>query len=171
MGKGRVHGLHPRNLVSRDYGLTPFFYIFAAVVMVAAFSCGNTGFYGTVRAMYGLSTEGLAPKFLSHLSKNQAPRNAVFFTMAFMWVVLLTGLTANVTGHLSDIYGKLLSMSGFTGTLAGVGIIASQKRMRVRLKKNGYDPEKVLKAKVPKPMAWVPWFALCSDFGAQKYKV
>ena len=149
--------------VARDYGLTPFFYIFAAVVMVAAFSCGNTGFYGTVRAMYGLSTEGLAPKFLSRLSKNQAPRNAVFFTMAFMWVVLLTGLTANVTGHLSDIYGKLLSMSGFTGTLAWVGIIASQKRMRVRLKRNGYDPEKVLKAKVPKPMAWVPWFALIAQ--------
>ena len=76
--------------VARDYGLTPFFYIFCAVVMVAAFSCGNTGFYGTVRAMYGLSTEGLAPKFLSKLSKNQAPQNAVFFTMAFMWVVLIT---------------------------------------------------------------------------------
>ena len=149
--------------VARDYGLTPFFYIFCAVVMVAAFSCGNTGFYGTVRAMYGLSTEGLAPKFLSHLSKNQAPRNAVIFTMAFMWVVLLTGLTAKVTGHLTDIYGSLLSMSGFTGTLAWVGIIASQKRMRARLKKNGYDPETCLKARVKKGLSWVPWFALVAQ--------
>ena len=35
--------------------------------------------------------------------------------------------------------------------------------MRVRLKKNGYDPETCLKAKVPKPMAWVPWFALIAQ--------
>ena len=149
--------------VARDYGLSPFFYIFCAVVMVAAFSCGNTGFYGTVRAMYGLSTEGLAPKFLSHLSKNQAPRNAVFFTMAFMWLVLITGLISEVTGALSDLYGSLLCMSGFTGTLAWVGIIAAQKRMRTRLKRNGYEPEKILKAKVPKPLAWVPWFALIAQ--------
>ena len=149
--------------VARDYGLTPFFYIFAAIVMVAAFSCGNTGFYGTVRAMYGLSTEGLAPKFLSHLSKNQAPRNAVIFTMAFMWVVLIVGLISEVTGALSDLYGSLLCMSGFTGTLAWVGIIASQKRFRVRLKRNGYDPDKILKARVKPAMAWIPWFALIAQ--------
>lgn len=149
--------------IARDYGLTPFFYVFAAVVMVAAFSCGNTGFYGTVRAMYGLSTEGLAPKFLSHLSKNQAPRNAVFFTLAFMWVVLIMGLVSQVTGALSDLYGSLLSLSGFTGTLAWVGIIASQKRFRVRLKRNGYDPDKVLKARVKSGMAWIPWFALITQ--------
>jgi AAT family amino acid transporter len=149
--------------VARDYGLTPFFYIFAAVVMVAAFSCGNTGFYGTVRAMYGLSTEGLAPKFLSHLSKNQAPRNAVIFTMAFMWIVLLMGLISEVTGFLSDLYGSLLCMSGFTGTLAWVGIIASQKRFRVRLKKNGYEPDKILKARVKPAMSWIPWFALIAQ--------
>jgi AAT family amino acid transporter len=149
--------------VARDYGLTPFFYIFCAVVMVAAFSCGNTGFYGTVRAMYGLSTEGLAPKFLNKLSKNQAPQNAVFFTMAFMWVVLITGLLAEVTGALSSLYDSLLCMSGFTGTLAWVGIIAAQKRMRSRLKQNGYDPDTCLKAKVPKAMSWIPWFALVAQ--------
>ncbi|MDD7131431.1 MAG: amino acid permease, partial [Firmicutes bacterium] len=66
--------------VMTAYGLTPLAYVFLAVVLVAAFSCANTGFYGTVRCMYGLSVEGLAPKFLSRLSKQAAPRNAVLFT-------------------------------------------------------------------------------------------
>ena len=145
--------------IARDYGLQPFFYIFAAVVMVAAFSCGNTGFYGTVRAMYGLSTEGLAPKALSKLSKNQAPKNAVIFTMVFMWVVLIIGLFSELTGALSDLYGSLLSMSGFTGTLAWIGIILAQKRFRKKLKANGYDPDVCLKARVKKSMSWIPWFA------------
>ncbi len=145
--------------IARDYGLKPFFYIFTAVVMVAAFSCGNTGFYGTVRAMYGLASEGLAPKKLAKLSANQAPRNAVIFTMVFMWIVLILGLISQLTGFLSDLYGSLLSMSGFTGTLAWVGIILSQKRFRYRLKKNGYDPDKVLKARVKPGVAWIPWFA------------
>ena len=114
------------------YGFGGLAYVFLAVVLVAAFSCANTGFYGTVRCMYGLSVEGLAPKFLSKLSKNAAPKRAVLFTLAFMWAVLMIGLISELTGFLSNLYGSLLSMSGFTGTLAWVGIIWSQKRMRVK---------------------------------------
>ena len=145
------------------YGLTPLAYVFLAVVLVAAFSCANTGFYGTVRCMYGLSVEGLAPKFLSRLSKQAAPRNAVLFTLAFMWVVLIIGLVSELTGFLSNLYGSLLSMSGFTGTLAWVGIIMSQKRFRSKLKKNGYDPETCLKARVKPGLSWVPWFAMIAQ--------
>lgn len=146
--------------VMSAYGFGGLSYVFLAVVMVAAFSCGNTGFYGTVRCMYGLSVEGLAPKFLSKLSKNAAPKRAVLFTLAFMWAVLMIGLISELTGFLSNLYGSLLSMSGFTGTLAWVGIIWSQKRMRSRLKANGYDPETCLKARVKKSMGWIPWFAM-----------
>lgn len=149
--------------IMNGYGLTPFYYVFLAVVLVAAFSCANTGFYGTVRCMYGLSIEGLAPKFLSKLSKQAAPRNAVFFTLAFMWVVLLMGLISELTGFLSNLYGSLLSMSGFTGTLAWVGIIASQKKFRSKLKKNGYNPETCLKARVKPGMSWIPWFAMIAQ--------
>ena len=42
------------------YDMGFFGMVMSAVVIVAAFSCANTGFYGTVRAMYGLATEGLA---------------------------------------------------------------------------------------------------------------
>ena len=51
------------------YGIGWLGFVFSAVVLVAAFSCANTGFYGTVRCMFGLSIEGLAPKFLSKVTK------------------------------------------------------------------------------------------------------
>ncbi len=146
------------------YGLDSIGVIMTAVVLVAAFSCANTGFYGTVRAMYGLSVEGLAPKFLSKLNKKCNPKNSVFFTLAFMWVVLILGLVSTLTGAMENLYGNLLSMSGFTGTLAWLGIIASQMIFRRRLKARGYDPETCLRAKVTKGQSWIPAFAFIAQF-------
>jgi AAT family amino acid transporter len=145
------------------YHLNGFAFIMSAIVLIAAFSCANTGFYGTVRAMYGLSIEGLAPKFLSKVNKGGNPKNAVLFTLLFMWVVLLIGLFSQLTGALESLYASLLSMSGFTGTLAWVGIIASQMIFRKRLKKRGYDAETCLRAKVSKGQSWIPPFAMIAQ--------
>lgn len=145
------------------YNLNGFALIMSAIVLVAAFSCANTGFYGTVRCMFGLSIEGLAPKFLSKLNKSANPKNAVLFTLLFMWIVLIIGLVSQLTGALESLYASLLSMSGFTGTLAWVGIIASQILFRKRLKKRGYDPETCLRARVSKGQAWIPWFAMIAQ--------
>lgn len=144
--------------VTNYYGLSNISWIMTSVVLVAAFSCANTGFYGTVRCMFGLSVEGLAPKFLSKLNKNANPKNAVFFTLAFMWLVLMLGLFASE----SSIYENLLSLSGFTGTVAWVGIIASQILFRKRLRARGYDPS-TLKAAVKKNQRWLPWFAMIAQ--------
>ena len=149
--------------IMKAYGFDGFAVVFLAIVLVAAFSCANTGFYGTVRAMYGLSVEGLAPKFLSNLTKTGNPRNAVLFTLLFMWIVLILGLISEITGLFASLYGTLLCLSGFTGTLAWVGIIASQKRFRKKLKANGYNPDECLKARVKPGMAWVPWFAMIAQ--------
>ena len=149
--------------VMNGYGMPFFGYIMSAVVLVAAFSCANTGFYGTVRCMYGLAIEGLAPKFLGKLNKSANPKNAVLFTLLFMWIVLVIGLVSELTGFLSNLYTNLLSMSGFTGTLAWVGIIASQKKFRSRIKKRGYDPDTCLRARVSKGQTWVPMFAMIAQ--------
>ena len=140
------------------YGIEWLGFVFSAVVLVAAFSCANTGFYGTVRCMYGLSIEGLAPKFLSKVTKSGNPRASVLWTLLFMWIVLVLGLISEVTGFMTSLYTSLLSLSGFTGTLAWVGIILSQISFRKKLKKNGYDPETCLKARVKKGQSWVPVF-------------
>ena len=145
----------PYNMASADtpvfadimnfYHMGPLGTIFSAVVLLAAFSCANTSFYGTVRAMFGLSFEGLAPKFLCKVDKKTGnPRNAVLWTLAFMWCVLIIGLISQVTGALASLYTSLLSM-------------------RRRLKKNGYDPETCLKAKISKGQMWIPYFAFIAQ--------
>ncbi|MEG0156137.1 MAG: amino acid permease [Anaerovoracaceae bacterium] len=144
------------------YGLKPFATIMSAIVLVAAFSCANTGFYGTVRCMFGLSVEGLAPKFLGKLNKTANPKNAVLFTLFFMWIVLILGLISQLTGALESLYASLLSMSGFTGTLAWIGIIASQLVFRKRLKARGYDTSK-LQARVKPGQQWIPVFAMIAQ--------
>ena len=145
------------------YGIEWLGFVFSAVVLVAAFSCANTGFYGTVRCMYGLSIEGLAPKFLSKVTKSGNPRASVLWTLLFMWIVLVLGLISEVTGFMTSLYTSLLSLSGFTGTLAWVGIILSQISFRKKLKKNGYDPETCLKARVKKGQSWVHVFAVIAQ--------
>ncbi len=143
------------------YDMGFFGTIMSAVVIIAAFSCANTGFYGTVRAMYGLACEGLAPKFLTKVTSNGNPRNCVWFTLACMWVVLVLGLVSELTGALETLYGSLLSISGFTGTLAWIGICLSQVAMRKRLKERGYDPKTCLKAKVSDKLVWLPLVGAC----------
>lgn len=145
------------------YGIEWLGFVFSAVVLVAAFSCANTGFYGTVRCMFGLSIEGLAPKFLGKVTESGNPRNSVFWTLIFMWIVLILGLTSEVTGMMTSLYTSLLSLSGFTGTLAWVGIILSHLSLRRKLKKNGYDPETCLKARVSKGQSWIPVFAVIAQ--------
>lgn len=145
--------------VMRYYNLDFLAALMSGIVLIAAFSCANTGFYGTVRCMYGLSVEGLAPKFLSKLNKSANPKNAVIFTLVFMWIVLALGLFAGQ----SSIYENLLSLSGFTGTLAWMGIILSQLKFRKRLKERGYDPETCLRAKVSKLQSGIPLFAVLAQ--------
>ncbi|MEA4923043.1 MAG: amino acid permease [Eubacteriaceae bacterium] len=136
--------------------------IFGAIVLVAAFSCANTGFYGTVRALFGLSIEGLAPTFLGKLKKDGNPKNAVLFTLIFMWCVLLIGLFSQVTGKLENLYAQLLSVSGFTGTLAWVGIIASWIVFRRKYVQRGYDIHD-LRARVKPSQTWIPPFAMVAQ--------
>ncbi|MDE8731664.1 amino acid permease [Eubacteriales bacterium DFI.9.88] len=147
--------------IMNRYDMGFFGTVMSAVVFVAAFSCANTGFYGTVRAMYGLACEGLAPKFLTKLTKNGNPRNCVWFTLACMWVVLVLGLISELTGALETLYGSLLSISGFTGTLAWIGICLSQVVMKSRLRARGYDPRVCLKAKVSDWLEWLPFAGAC----------
>ena len=144
--------------VLHSYRLDFWAALMSGVVLVAAFSCANTGFYGTVRCLYGLSAEGLAPKTFGRLNRKGTPGNAALLTLGAMWIVLLVGLLAGD----SSLYRHLLSVSGFTGTLAWIGIIAAQKKMRKRLAQNGYTPAD-LTAAVPNGQRWLTSFSLAAQ--------
>lgn len=127
----------------KSYGLKWGGQIFTFITLISAFSCANSGLYGTVRSIYGLSKEGLAPKFLSTLNQFNSPRNAILFTLFFVWIVFIFGFMSQNLGlfgsHGSSLYEYLLSISGFFGTIMWVGIIVSQIIFRIKLRRRGYD--------------------------------
>lgn len=151
------------------YGLKWAAGLFTIVTLVAAFSCANSGLYGTVRALYGLSVEGMAPKFLSNLNRFNTPQNATIFTIIPIWLVFLLGFASDELGLWGEgglpLYANLLGISGFTGTLCWVGICVSQVIFRKKLKSRGYDPDEILTVKA----RWYPglaYFAIALQIGA-----
>lgn len=151
------------------YGLNWAAGLFTIVILIAAFSCANSGLYGTVRSLYGLSVEGMAPKFLSNLNHFSTPQNATIFTIVPIWAVFLLGFASDQLGLWGEgglpLYANLLGISGFVGTLCWVGIILSQILFRKKLKQRGYDPKTVL----PVKSRWYPWlayFAIIIQMGA-----
>lgn len=151
------------------YGLKWAAGLFTLVTLIAAFSCANSGFYGTIRALYGLSVEGMAPKFLSNLNKFNVPQNATIFTIIPIWLVFLLGFASDFLQLWGEgglpLYANLLGISGFTGTLCWVGICLSQVIFRRKLKQRGYLPETALTAKAK----WYPglaYFAIVLQIGA-----
>jgi AAT family amino acid transporter len=143
--------------------------VFTVVTLIAAFSCANSGFYGTVRSLYGLSVEGLAPKFLSKLNKFKTPQNATLFTLAFIWLLyLLTFAMQELNmfgGDSSNLFSALIGIAGFTGTLCWVGILYSQIVFRKRLVARGYDPKKVLGVKAS-GYPILAWFSVIVQLAA-----
>jgi AAT family amino acid transporter len=145
--------------------------IFEVVTLIAAFSCANSGFYGTVRSLYGLSVEGLAPKFLSKLNRFSTPQKATVFTLVFVWVVFVFSFVIAELGFFggedNHLYIALIGIAGFTGTLCWVGILYSQIVFRKRLKERGYDPlgAGVLKVKASF-FPGLAWFAIIVQIAA-----
>ncbi len=144
------------------YGLNWAAGLFTVVTLIAAFSCANSGFYGTVRALYGLSVEGMAPKFLSNLNRFNTPYNATVFTIIPVWLVFLLGFASNELGLWGEgglpLYASLIGISGFTGTLCWVGICWSHVAFRRKLKARGYDVQEALTLKAK----WYPGLAYFS---------
>jgi len=143
--------------------------VFEVVTLIAAFSCANSGFYGTVRSVYGLSVEGLAPKWLSDLNRFNVPQKATIFTLVFIWFVFLFCFMIEELGMLggegNTLYIALIGIAGFTGTLCWVGILYSQIVFRRRLKERGYDANKELKIKA-EAFPGLAWFAIIVQVAA-----
>ena len=69
-------------------GLGAAAHLVNAIVLTSAMSSANSGIYSTSRMVYGLATQGDAPKIFARLSSRNVPQNALFLTA----VVLLSAL-------------------------------------------------------------------------------
>lgn len=133
------------------YGFTEVAAILSFIVLTAAFSCANSGFYGAVRALYGLSIEGMAPKAFSRLNRNRVPMVATIFTLLICWAVLSLWWFTNGEG---ELYLWLLSVSAFTGAICWISICWAQVVFRKRLHERGYTNDDIV---APAPVSpWMP---------------
>ena len=131
---------------------------FAVIVLTAAFSCANAGMFGTVRSMYALAVEGMAPRFFAKLNKNGVPQNATIFTLLCCWITLVL----NIKYGESDAYAILLSVSGFTGAICWISICLSQVMFRRKVISRGYTAADIKSAT---PLS--PWLPLLIGVGLQ----
>jgi AAT family amino acid transporter len=125
------------------YGLNWARIFFNLIVLVSAFSCANSGVYGTVRALYGLASEGLAPAILLRLNRYNVPQIATFVTIGPMWIFIFFAYYLGET----TFYKMILGMAGFTGSICWGGIIGAQLVLRWKLRKRQYVAVDVLKAR------------------------
>jgi len=133
------------------YGFQEAAAILSFIVLTAAFSCANSGFYGAVRALYGLSIEGMAPKFLGRLNRNCVPMVGTLVTLACCWLVLSLWWFTNGEGQL---YIWLLSVSAFTGAICWISICWAQVVFRRRIYERGYIDTDII---APAPLSpWMP---------------
>ena len=133
------------------YGFTEVAGVLSFIVLTAAFSCANSGFYGAVRALYGLSLEGMAPRTFSRLNRHCTPMYATLFTLLVCWGVLSMWWFTNGEGQL---YLWLLSVSAFTGAICWISICWAQLVFRKRVHDRGYTNADLIS---PAPLSpWVP---------------
>jgi AAT family amino acid transporter len=107
---------------------------FSFVTLTAAISCANSGLYGTVRALYGLAKEGLAPKILTRLNEASVPSVATWVTIFGCWAFFPLYLFFSGTAF----YTWLLAVAGFTGAICWLSI--SLSHLKFRKKRDGKAP-------------------------------
>lgn len=133
------------------YGFSEVAAVLSFIVLTAAFSCANSGFYGAVRALYGLSVEGMAPKMFSRLNRNCVPMIATLFTLLCCWLVLSMWWFTSGEG---ELYLWLISVSAFTGAICWISICWAQVIFRKRIHERGYTDADII---APAPLSpWLP---------------
>lgn len=102
------------------------------IVLTAILSVGNTCLYASTRLLWAMSLEGMAPKLFSKTSKRDIPLNALYFTIVFSLLSLLTSVMEADT-----VFVLLMSIAGISVTISWMGIALSQFMFRRQYIKNG----------------------------------
>lgn len=139
-------------LALQTYHLDKLAALFAFVILVAAFSCANSGFYAATRSLYSLSRARMAPKIFRKLNSSAIPHYTVYISIVAIWIFLIFSFQLSA----STAFANLLAMSGFTATICWICICWAQYNFR----------KKFIKEYPNKKMAFkVPFFPLVPLFG------
>jgi len=108
--------------------------IINAVILVSAFSAGNSDLYASSRTLYGLACAGQAPRFLRRCTKAGLPVWCVFITSL---VGLLAYLNVNTNG--GTVFAWFVNISSITGLITWDIILITYVRFYEGLKYHGID--------------------------------
>lgn len=128
------------------------------VILTAILSVGNSGLYASTRILWAMSKSGMAPKALSPLSKQGVPLRALFITLCFALISLMTSFIAADT-----LFMVLMAVSGMAGTVTWIVIALAQYRFRCQFLRDGGQLEQ-LKYRAPWfPLVPLLCIVLCSS--------
>ncbi|SGY47921.1 BQ5605_C001g00591 [Microbotryum silenes-dioicae] len=124
----------PWVIAIRNAGIPVLPSIVNSVVLISAFSAGNSDLYAASRTLYGLACDGKAPAFFRKCTKNGLP----------IWCLIVTaavGLLAymNIGTSSATAFGYLSNISSITGLLTWGTIHLSFLRFYYGCKRQGID--------------------------------
>ncbi|QTD40692.1 amino acid permease [Sporosarcina sp. Te-1] len=102
------------------------------IILTAILSVGNSCLYASTRLLWSMANEGMAPKLFGKLTKRKVPLNALYFTMAFSLLSLLTSVM-----EADSVFVLLMSIAGIAVTISWMGIATSQLMFRKQYLKAG----------------------------------
>ncbi|ORY79319.1 amino acid permease/ SLC12A domain-containing protein [Leucosporidium creatinivorum] len=124
----------PWVIAIRNAGIPALPSIVNAVVLISAFSAGNSDLYASSRTLYGLACDGKAPAIFRKCTKNGLPIYCLAITAAFSFLAYM-----NVSNSASTVFNYLSSLSSITGLITWGCINFSFLRFYYGCKKQGID--------------------------------
>ncbi|KAJ3127766.1 hypothetical protein HK100_009565 [Physocladia obscura] len=109
--------------------------IMNAVIIIAATSSANSGFYATSRSLLGLAQQGFAPKIFGAVNKRGVPYIGLYFTVAFGIIGLIAGYAVG-TEYVFDFLSGFVSINAM---LAWVSLSYTHLRFRWAYVAQGRD--------------------------------
>ncbi len=95
------------------------------VAITAALSSFNSGVYGTARMAYNLGLQKNAPRFLTKLSHNQIPANAILFSSLFIFMTVLLNYF-----YPKQVFNILLALATIAAIINWLTILITQLAFR-----------------------------------------
>ncbi|MBW0469962.1 hypothetical protein O181_009677 [Austropuccinia psidii MF-1] len=143
----------PFVIAIKTAGITILPDIVNAVILVAAYSAGNTQLYAGSRVLYGLSCDRMVPKVFSRCTAGGLPIASLTITAVFGFLAYM-----NVNTNGSTIFDWFSNISSITGLITWWTILLSYIRFLAGLKYHGIDRNS-LDYKAPY-QPWLSYFGI-----------
>lgn len=123
-----------------------------AVVLIAAFSAGNSDLYASSRTLYGLALDKKAPAIFRKCTKGGVPIYALAVTSLFGFLAYMDSGSVSA----GTVFTWLYSLGAITGLIAWAVILLSYLRFYYGMKAQGISRENL-----PYRAAFQPYASIC----------